>query len=118
MRAARLPVQPVRSERGRRRGPRSRDDRALEYGKGIPRVVAIEDEHGRRTGKASLDIARITGDPFQTGDAEAVSDVSRKRDDPALGFVRKPQEVAIGIDRMSIVMREIRVPTDLDACIP
>src|SRR5439155_508287 len=93
---------------------RGRDDRALEYGKGIAGFVVIEHEHGRGTRKASLDVGRITGDPLQPGHVEAVSEVGRKRDDPAIGLPGEPQEVAIGVDGLSLVMREIRVPNDPD----
>src|SRR5207247_2563682 len=115
LRPARLPVQPVRGKSGRGGRPRGRDDRALEYGKGIPGFVVIEYEHSRSTRKTSLDVARITGDPFQPGHVEAVSEVGRERDNPAIGLVGKLQEIAIRVDGPSISVREIRFPNDLDA---
>jgi hypothetical protein len=87
-------------------------------GKGIPRVVAIEDEHGRGTRKASLDVGRVAGDPLQPGHIEAVPNVGRKRNDPAIGLVGKFQEVAVGVDGLSVRMREIRLPNDPDAFTP
>src|SRR5438876_9142247 len=118
MRPPRLAAQPERGKNGRGRRSRGRDDRALEYGKGISGVVAVEHEYGRGTRKASLDVGRITRDPLQPGHVEAVSEVGRERDDPAIGLPGEPQEVAIGVDGVSIVMREIRVPDDPDAFIP
>src|SRR2546422_10939852 len=117
MRPARLPAQPVRGQGGRGGCPRGRDDRALEYGKGIPGFVVIEHEYGRSTRKTSLNVGRITGDPLQPGHVEAVSEVGRERDDPAIGLVGEPQKVAVGADGLSIVMREIRVPNDPDTFI-
>src|SRR5882724_5271903 len=118
MRPARLPAQPVRGQGGRGGCSRGRDDRTLEYGKGIPGVVAIEHEYGRGTRKTSLDVGRITGDPLEPGNVEAVSEVGWKRDDPAIGLVGELQKVAIGVDGLSVRVREIRVPNDLDAFTP
>src|SRR5207249_4357225 len=88
MRAARLPAQPERGKGGRRGGPRGRDNRALEDGKGIAGLVVIEDEDGRSTWKAPLDVGRVACDPLQAGYTEAVSNVGGKRDDPAVGLLR------------------------------
>src|SRR5439155_9162674 len=118
MRAVRLPVQPVRGKRGGGGCSRGRDDRALEYGKGIAGFVVIEHEHSRSTRKASLDVARITGNPLQSGHAEVISEVGRERDDPAIGLVGELQKVAIGVDALSVRVREIRLPHDLDAFTP
>src|SRR5438876_4146145 len=118
MRPPRLAAQPERGKNGRGRRSRGRDDRALEYGKGISGVVAVEHEYGRGTRKASLDVGRITGDPLQPSHVEAVSEVGRKRDDPAIALVGEPQEVAIGVDAPSVHMCEIRLPNDLDAFTP
>ncbi len=114
----RSPAQPVRGEHGRSGGPCGRDDRTLEDGEGVTGVVAIEHEDGRGTRKTSLDVAGETGDPLQPGHVEAVSQVGRKRDDPAIGLVGEPQEVAIGIDGPSVGVREIGRPHDLDAFLP
>src|SRR2546427_8331552 len=118
MRPARLPAQPVRGKSGRGGCSRGRDDRALEYGKGIPGVVAIEHEYSRSTWKASLDVGRITGDPLQPGHVEVISEIGRERDDPATGLVGELQEVAIGVDAPSVRVREIRLPNDQDAFTP
>src|SRR3990170_3314796 len=118
MRPTRVPAQPVGGKSGGGGCSRGRDDRALEYGKGIPGVVAIEHEYGRGARKTALDVGGITGDPFQSRHVEAVSEVGRKRDDPAIGLLGKPQEVAVRIDGPSIRMREIRAPDDPDAVIP
>src|SRR5206468_8260662 len=91
------------------------DDRALEYGKGIPGLVAIEHEYGRGTRKASLDVGRITGDPLQPGHIEVLSEVSRERDDAAVGLLGEPQKVAIGVDGLSVRVRKIGLPDDPDA---
>src|SRR5262245_53926087 len=116
--AARLPVQPLsRKDSGSGRS-RGRDDRTLEYGKGIAGLVVIEHEHGRSSRKASLDVGRITGNPLQPGHVEAVSKVSRKRNDPAIRLGGEPQKVAIGIDALSIRVREICVADDLDTFAP
>src|SRR2546426_313615 len=118
MRPARLPLQPVSGKSGRRGCPCGRDDRALEYGKRISGLVAIEHEHRRRTRKASLDVAGIAGDPLQPGHVEAVSEVGRKGDDPAIGLLGEPQEVAVRVDGLPVGVREIRVPNDADAVGP
>src|SRR5262245_21355327 len=118
MRPARLPTQPVSGANGRGGRPRGGDDRALEYGEGIPGVVAIEHENGRGAWKASLDVAGKTGDPLQPGYVETVSEVGRERDDSAIGLVGEPQEVAIRVDGLSIGVREISAPNDLDAFFP
>src|SRR5213592_1367887 len=115
MRVARLTVQPVRGKSGRSGCSRGRDDRALEYRKRIAGFVAIEHEYGRRTLKTSLDVGRITGNPLQSSHVEVVSEVGRERDDPAIGPVGEPQEVAIRIDRLAVRVREVRLPNDLDA---
>src|SRR5882724_12274227 len=98
MRPTRLAAQPVRRKYGRRGGSRGRDDRALEYGERIPGFVAVEHEYRRGARKASPDIAGKTGDPLQPGHIESVANVGRKRNDPAIGFVGKFQEVAVGVD--------------------
>src|SRR5712692_4255362 len=108
MRPTRLPAQPVRRKNGRRGCSRGRDDRALEYGKRIPGFVAIEHEYRRGTRETSLDIGRITGNPLQPGHVEVVSEVGRERDDPAIGLVGEFQKVAIGVDALSVRVREIR----------
>src|SRR5881409_138606 len=118
MRAARLPAEPERGQSGRRGSPGGGDDRALEYGEGISSLVAIEHEDGRRTRKASLDVARIAGDPLQPGHVEAVSEVGRKGDDPAIGLLGEAQEVAVRVDGLPLGVREIRVPDDADAVGP
>src|SRR6266705_751441 len=110
MRPTRLPAQPVRRKNGRRGCSRRRDDRALEYGKRIPGFVAIEHEYRRGTRKASLDVARITGDPLQPGHIEVLSEVSRERDDAAVGLVGEPQKVAMGVDGLSVRVRKIGLP--------
>src|SRR5207247_6337653 len=97
---------------------RGRDDRALEYGEGISGVVAIEHEDSRSARKASLDVGRITGDPLQPGHVEVLSEVGRERDDPAIGLVGELQKVAIGVDGLSVRVREIRLANDLDAFTP
>src|SRR5439155_18719877 len=112
------PAQPVRGENGRSCRPCGREDRTLEYGEGVAGVAVIEHEDGRGTRKTSLDVAGETGDPLQPGHVEAVSQVGRKRDDPAIGLVGEPQEVAIGVDGPSVGVREIRPPHDLDAFFP
>src|SRR5262245_30036551 len=118
MRPARAPIQPVRGQRGRRGGPRGRNDRALEDGEGVPSVVTIEHEHGRCPREASLDVARITGDPLEPRHAEAVSEVGRQRDDPAIGLLGKPEEVAVRVHGLPARVREIRVPYDVYAVGP
>src|SRR5262249_16412623 len=118
MRAARLTAQPVRGKSGRRGSSRGRDDRTLEYGKGIADLVVIEHEDGRSTWKAPLDVRGITGDPLQAGYGEAVSKVGGKRDDPTVGLLREPQEVAVGVDGFPAGVREIRIPNDLDTISP
>src|ERR1051325_8556220 len=110
MRAARLPAKPVRGQDGRGGCSRGGDDRALEDGKGITGFVVIEHQHGRSTRKASLDVAGITGDPLQPGNVEAVSQVGRKRDDPAIWLPGEPQEVAVRVDGLSAGVREVGVP--------
>ena len=118
MRPRRLPVQPARRKNGRRGGSRGRDDRALEDGKRIPGFVAIEHQYRRGAWKASPDIAGKTGDPLQPGHIEAVPNVGRKRNDPAIGLVGKFQEVAVGVDGLPVRVREIRFPDDADAFMP
>src|SRR5262249_19763658 len=101
-----------------RSSPCGRDDRALEYGKGIADLVVIEHEDGRRTRKAALDVGGVTGDPLQARYAEAVSKVGGKRDDPTVGLLRESQEVAVGVDGFPAGVREIRIPNDLDTISP
>src|SRR5262249_7663596 len=114
---SRSAVQPVGGEHGRSRGARGRDDRALEYGEGVTGVVSVEHEHGRGTREAALDVAGKTGDPLHSGHVEAVSEIGGKRDDPAIGFLCEPQEVAVGVDGPSLCVREVRPSHDLDAAL-
>src|SRR5205823_1404028 len=88
------------------------------YGKGISGFGVIEHQYGRGARKASLDVGRITGDPLQPGHVEVLSKVGRKRDDPAIGLLGEPQEVAIGVDGLSVRVGEIRLLNDLDAITP
>src|SRR6266567_4082243 len=81
-------------------------------------VPTIPSEYGRGTRKASLDVGRITGDPLQPGHVEVLSEVGRERDDPAIGLVGELQKVAIGVDGLSLRVREICLPNDADAFSP
>src|SRR5262249_16085525 len=105
-------------KRGRGGRSRGRDDRALEDGEGVPGLVAIQHEHRRRTRKASPDVGRKAGDPLQPCDVEALSEVGRERDDPAIGLVGEPQEVAVRVDGPSVRVREICLADDPDAFAP
>src|SRR5207237_9608832 len=65
--------------------------------------------------KSPLDVGRITGDPLQPRHVETLSQVGGERDDPAIRLVGKPQEVAVGIDRLAVGVREVCLPYDPDA---
>src|SRR5439155_20545353 len=107
--------QPVGGQRGRGGRPCRRDDRALEDGEWVTRLVAIEDEHGRGPWESVMNIGGKARDPFYAGHPEAVTKVGGERDNPTARLVGELQEVAIRVDRLSRRVRQIRLLDDLRA---
>src|SRR5260370_42085710 len=65
-----------------------------------------------------MDVGRVTREPLPTRLRAGVSKGGGKRDDPTVGLLREPQEVAVGVDGFPAGVREIRIPNDLDTISP
>ena len=106
--------EPVSRRRRERRGARRTDDRRLDAGEGVARVVVVEDEHRRRPRDPGRDVAREARDPLHAVHAEAPAERRRQGDDPIGRTVGEAKERRRRVHGVAVAVEPVGLLDDRD----